>query len=369
MKILYDYQALSMQKYGGISRYFYELVQGLKQLPGVSVDVIAKYSQNHYFESYFKVDKECHLPGFLRRGANIINRLYVLSCNRKAYDIIHPTYYHPYILNKFRGKMVITIHDMIYELFADQFENSKKVIEHKRKHIFAADKIICVSKHTKHDLLKIYPQINEDKIVVIYHGNSLERIDIQNKMLCIPALSIDITNMKYILFVGRRDFYKNFTGFIKATAPILQNDKELKIICAGGGGFNTVEKELISSYQILDRCYQINISDDILPYLYHFARCFVFPSIYEGFGIPILEAWACKCPIALSRASCFPEIAQDGGLYFNTDNEDEMRQVISSLVYNDELRNKLITRGLKLLDNYNWNKTVTETLDVYESIV
>ena len=235
--------------------------------------------------------------------------------------------------------------------------------------IFAADKIICVSKHTKHDLLKIYPQINEDKIVVIYHGNSLERIDIQNKMLCIPALSIDITNMKYILFVGRRDFYKNFTGFIKATAPILQNDKELKIICAGGGGFNTVEKELISSYQILDRCYQINISDDILPYLYHFARCFVFPSIYEGFGIPILEAWACKCPIALSRASCFPEIAQDGGLYFNTDNEDEMRQVISSLVYNDELRIKLITRGLKLLDNYNWNKTVTETLDVYESIV
>ena len=365
MNILYDYQTLTMQKFGGISRYYYELVKGLSRESDVIAAVKTVFNLNHYFKDYFKKSKPESLPGFLKKANNAINRAYVLMQNKKKYDIIHPTYYHTYILNKFKGKYVVTIHDMIYEIYKEVMPDAQKVIAQKKAHIFAADKIVCVSEWTKRDLLRFYPQIGEDKIKVIYQGNDI-RIGKEKKVPKINALK---NVEKYILFTGNRGLYKNFNNLARAVADMLKNDKELYLVCGGGGAFDAEEKNLLSELGIADKCIQLRYAEEETVSLYNNAECFVFPSLYEGFGLPILEAWECRCPLVLSNASCFPEIAGEAGVYFDGNSESDIKSAVEKAVYDDEIKNDLIEKGLERSRLYGWDKTVSNTLNLYKSLL
>jgi glycosyltransferase involved in cell wall biosynthesis len=172
-----------------------------------------------------------------------------------------------------------------------------------------------------------------------------------------------------LLYVGTRSGYKNFRAFVGAIAPLLKADADLVVLCVGGGAFNTSERKFFSELRIFDRLTQVEASDPELASLYHSARAFVFPSLYEGFGIPILEAFSCGCPCVLSRASCFPEIAGDAALYFDVDDEDSMTELIRKALYDESVRNELVTRGLQRHKMFSWQKTAKETLDVYRSAV
>jgi len=306
------------------------------------------------------------LPGVKFKGKtrviNLINKVYSVFKLREAeFDVFHPTYYNPYFLKYIGDKpFVLTIHDMIHERFNTLFPVKDKTSECKKLLVEKANKIITVSENTKKDLIEIFGT-NESKIEVIHHGNSM-----------FPKQNLQI-NIKlperYILFVGLRGGYKNFKRFIKAIAPLLNDDKGLYVICAGGGKFNRAELNLFKDCDIESnvKYYQIK-NDDFLSYLYSNAIAFVYPSLYEGFGIPILEAFSCGCPVVLSDASSFPEVAGDAGLYFDPYDQESIRKAVFNIISNKDARKDLIEKGHKRLKLFSWDKAASLTLKVYKSL-
>jgi glycosyltransferase involved in cell wall biosynthesis len=245
---------------------------------------------------------------------------------------------------------------MIHEIF---IKNDAETLNNKKRLIESADGIIAVSECTKKDLLSFFPQINANKIKVIYHGCSINPNS--SKKIKLPE--------KYILFVGSRDNYKNATTLFEAMPDIIRNNKGIKLVCAGGGDFSKKEKETFASLSILDCVEQHNMTDEELSFAYSNAQAFVFTSKYEGFGIPILEAFNCRCPVVLANASCFPEIAQDAAIYFEPDNPQELSQKVREVINNDTLREELITKGTKRAKYFSWEKAARETLEYYKTVM
>lgn len=361
MKVLYDYQILILQKYGGISRYYYDLISEIRRQELAAVDIKVVLSQNRYFEPFFnrKAVENLNLPKAV--FAHVLNRIYTRICVQK-YDIVHPTYYHPYITKCHKKKMVITVYDMIHELFPkDVGARDPKTIKRKKEMLYKSDHIIAISESTKKDILKIYPDIPEEKISVIYIGCNFSVDDkkLRDVKVDLPA--------QYILFVGGREGYKNFKFFIKAMEKILKSNKQLHVICAGGAEFTEEEKKLMSDCE--EQYRHMKIDDATLTYLYAHAKCFVFPSQYEGFGIPTLEAFACECPVILSNTSSFPEVGGDAALYFEPDDMEGMRECINRVMGDMVLRDEMIKRGKAQLNKFRWDEIARQTVACYQRVL
>ena len=353
MRILYDYQILT-QKYGGISRYIYYLADYMKK-NGNDVDVRTLFSNNVYFEQYFQNKKPTTESLKWLKGKTSLNKLYCLAKPKNSYNIIHPTYYDPYIIGKYKGKLVVTVHDMIHEKL---MKDNINLINQKKEYIYKSDKIIAVSEYTKKDILEIYRDIDEKKIEVIYQG-----ADFSNET------DNDIIGEQYVLYVGdRKAKYKNFENFLKASNIFLKKNSCLKVICAGGREFNENEKNLISSLGLDNRFVQYNFQEDELYGLYHYARCFVFPSVYEGFGIPLIEGMKADCPVICSKSSCFPEIAGNAAEYFDGNNVDDIAEKIDYVINNDKRRQELIEAGKEKANYFTWERTGKNTLDLYKKM-
>lgn len=365
MKILYDHQIFSMQTYGGISRYFVELVKQYQTIEGINTEISIKYSDNYYLKEMGIKCQDLNAPGVkkyknkLAYGLNIINNLQDIKGNE--FDVFHPTYYGCYYKNMLKTKpVIITVHDLTHEKYPEYFSNPKRNTELKKKAFERADKIIAISENTKKDVIE-YFGINSDKIQVVYHGNSLKSVPINFKKY------ENLEDMgRYILYVGARGGYKNFIGFIKALAPTLNKDKELKIICAGGGTFKTEEIDLINKLRLVNQTVQLQVTDEMLIWLYENAQIFVFPSLYEGFGMPILEAMDCNCPVVLSNTSSFPEIAGNAAEYFDPKDEESIRVSIEKVIYNENYRSELRSLGDVRGKLFSWEITAKKTLEVYK---
>ena len=139
-------------------------------------------------------------------------------------------------------------------------------------------------------------------------------------------------------------------------------------MCAGAGGFSRDESEFIKLNGISGNILQFNVNDNILMNLYKKATAFVYPSLYEGFGIPILESFASNCPVILSNTSSFPEVAGDAGSYFDPFDIDSISDAISSVIYQEKIRQDLIEKGRKRLQQFSWEITAIKTANVYKSI-
>ena len=202
---------------------------------------------------------------------------------------------------------------------------------------------------------------DESKIEVVYHGNSMFPNYAVNKSIDIPK--------KYILFVGLRGAYKNFDRFMVSISKTLNNEKNLFVICAGGGKFNAQELKNFSRLNIAEQVKQCSVDDGMLANLYGNAKLFVFPSLYEGFGIPILESFACQCPLVCSDTSSFPEVAGDAAYYFNPYSERSIRGAVEEILNNDELQNELKQKGLKRLEQFSWKQTAIKTKKIYENVM
>lgn len=361
MRVYYDYQVLLNQQFGGVSRYFYEIIRRLEDKKDYNISVTIKCigSINYYFQEILgkkKREESCKFnQEIIDKIYRRINKGYSKWLLRKPYDIIHPTYYDPYLLDHYKGKLVVTIHDMIHEIFPDSFVQWNRDV--KRKMALAADHIVAVSECTKKDILKYYPDIKEKNISVIPHASSL---------IVIPGCKRIIKN-KYILYVGTRNSYKNFTKFFEAIKPILLEESKLQLVCAGGGEYNVAEREMIGS--LAERCIHINADDITLSSLYTYAECFVFPSLYEGFGIPLLEAFSCKCPVIASNTSSLPEVAGDGAIYFDPYDVVDIQSKIKMVLYDEKLKTALIEKGISRLRGYDWNKSTEMLVQCYESLL
>ncbi len=365
MKIQYDHQIFSFQKYGGVSRYFYELINNFNNDEEIQTEIHLLISNNYYLSNQEFIGYNNFFPNLDFRGKQQIitkiNKIYSSYwTQKKDYDVFHPTYYDPYFLKDIGNKpFVLTVHDMIHEKFSNYFNTNDNTSRHKKLLSEKASKIIAVSEHTKKDLIEIF-DTKPSKIEVVYHGNS---------MISKGNILQVATPNRYILFVGARNGYKNFDFFVSATARLLKHDTDLSIICAGGGKFNSSELSLFDKLNISNQVFQYNLDDDALIALYRQADLFVFPSLYEGFGIPILEAFSCDCPVVCSNSSSLTEISGNGAIYFDPMDINSLYTSIAKVLDNNGLQEELIQNGRKRLKLFSWEKTARETKKVYDSVL
>ncbi len=351
MKILFDSQIFDLQKYGGISRYFSELWKNIQTIPDIqcSVPILKKYSDKLKFIRTF----------FNRRNKSILKK--------QDFDIFHPTYYSTYFLKSLKNKpFVLTVYDMIHEKYSSQNTLVQNfTMRNKKKLMQKASHVIAISQNTKKDILDFY-SIPENKITVIHLANSLKP-DISK---CPDEIKIP---KKYILFVGARDSYKNFILFIKSIAPLLQKDRSLHVITVGGRNsnntFSKIEQTCFIENDVSSQILHFSAADDFLIHLYKNALCFAFPSLYEGFGIPILEAFACDCPVVASNTSSLPEVGGDAVLYFDPSNTQSICEAVEKVISDESLRAQLVEKGKERLKLFSWEKTARETVEVYKKIL
>ena len=341
-------------------------MKGSDLIEGVDTDIALLLSNNHYI---FEKKYTNHINFLLgkefrgkRRLFNILNQpnsVHILK--KQNFEIFHPTYYETYFLKYIGTKpFVLTVYDMIHEKFPDMLGANDQTSKNKKLLTERAAKVIAISESTKKDLVEIFGT-DESKIEVVYLGNSMFPELKTGDKLKIPD--------KYVLFVGSRCGYKNFEKFIRSISPILNKDKDLCVICAGGGKFNFKEMEIFSSLNISSQITQYYFNDTTLAKFYQNAQLFVFPSLYEGFGIPILESFACQCPLLCSNTSSFPEVAGNGAYYFDPYSEESMRNTIIKVLEDQHLKDDLRQKGTERLERFSWKKTAIETKRVYESVI
>jgi len=367
MKVFYDHQIFDLQKIGGISRYYSELIKNNSEAE-LSLNYSSNiYLQNEYFKKY-NIQYNYYEDFFFNlkfRGKGRLFNLYnkILDKDNKSlsikylknydYDIFHPTYYDPYFLDYIKKPFVLTVYDFIHELFPEYSIKDKKTVNNKKKLILSANKIIAISENTKNDIIKFFPEARE-KISVIYLGFSFHQIN------------ENIPKENYILFTGVRIVYKNFTSSLQAIAPLLIK-YNLKLICTGKS-FSNEENILLKKLQIKDRTSCIFASENKLLELYSKATAFVFPSLYEGFGIPVLEAFASNCPAILSNTSSLPEIGGDAAVYFDPYDIDDMHNKIELVITSPGLQKEMIKKGKERVKQFTWEKCAKETMEVYRSL-
>ena len=362
MKIAFDYQAFTMQSYGGISRYYTILADELlKQQQDVKI--FAGLHRNHYVaelpDGVVKGKRINKYPPKSGRVFQWLNHA-ISQTQMKSWqpDIIHETYYSALPTLKTNAVRVTSVYDMIHELFADQFSPRDKTTQWKKATFDRVDHIISISHSTKRDLVELFG-IDENKITVVHLGVDLTAF--QNT----PAI-LSGFEKPCVLYVGSRGSYKNFNGLLRAFASSPRLNTEFDIVAFGGGAFNAGEQQLIKQLGFKDnQVRQIGGSDDVLSALYHQAVAFVYPSLYEGFGLPPLEAMAAGCPVVSSNTSSMPEVVGDAGEYFNPNDLEEMQSAIEKVVFSDSLQKDLIALGYKNIEHFSWQKCADETLGVY----
>lgn len=355
----------SIQKYGGITRYFCELIKNLPSEHQFKLPII--FSDNHYMHENSEIFKKMNfLPSknfkgkhFVRKKLYFINQIYSRYCiSSNNFDLFHPTFYDNYFLKVLKRPFIITVHDLIQFKFKDTFYKYSTIVPQMESVIKNANRIISISENTKKDIVEIF-NINPEKIDVIYHGFNKRS---NNK----PCTNKIIDNFgKYILFVGDRSLYKNFKTFAEVISKLFKIEKGLKLICVGTP-FTNEEKVLLSKLRIANQTIALNVEDSTLNELYSNALVFVYPSLYEGFGMPILEAFANNCPVCLSNTSSLPEIAGDAGVYFDPYDHESILEAIKKVLYDNSFKNQMINAGKERLADFSWKKTAEETIVSYK---
>jgi glycosyltransferase involved in cell wall biosynthesis len=359
MKVMFDHQIFSSQKTGGISRYFYNLIQYIQSFPnGIECEIPVKYSENVYLKNGNKSPDSP--PLFLKKDfkgkkylLERINRFYTVQrIKENDFNLFFPTYYNTYFLNYLKKPYVLTVHDMTHELFPEVFKKHNDfTLLYKKKAIENASHLIAISENTKKDLLELY-NIPEEKISVIHHG-----IEPTYTSQIVPDLP-----KRYFLFVGERGGYKNFDSVIKALASI--ENKDICLMCTNKE-FSKEEIKLLQQFNLFDRVKSLSLSDSQLNYLYKNAIALIYPSFYEGFGYPLLEAMRAECLVLSSNSSCLPEIGGDAAHYFAPHDIEELISKLELLLNMSKDEKTLwVEKGLSNLRRFSLEKSMKKTISI-----
>jgi len=223
-----------------------------------------------------------------------------------------------------------------------------------------AKKIFTISNFSRDDIIKTYGKDPKD-VVTTYLGikQELNMEELKKKF--------DIDG-KYILFVGTLQPRKNIAKLIEAFSKI--KDKEIKLVIVGKKGWLWEEiAQAPEKHHVVERVKFLDfVEDEDLPSLYKNATCFVLPSLYEGFGLPVLEAMQYGCPVLISNVSSLPEVGGDAALYFDPTNADEITKKIDQVISDEKLRNEMVEKGKIQVKKFSWEKTAKETLKVLEEL-
>lgn len=347
-----------MQNYGGISRYFFELMRHSKK-NGYTYDLSLLTSSNECLsennKGFLLLSKGFN--GNYYKFTNQINCQYSrIKIKFGKHDVFHPTYFSKYYDFNKAKPYVITVYDLIMEKFPQYFNCNSEFVSNKKSLIENADRVISISENTKRDILDHY-NVSESKIEVTYLAESLSNLN-SEKINYLPC--------RYILFVGNREGYKNFINLYKAIKELFKFEKEIFLVCAGGGAFTSEEKKMFSKDSIESKIKYVQFKNNReLKYLYENAALFVFPSFYEGFGIPILESFASGCLTCLSNSSSLKEVGGNAALFFDPSSYEDIKDTIIKALSLEE-NNKYIASAAKELAKYSWGDTTKNTFNVYK---
>lgn len=358
MKVLFDHQIFSSQVYGGVSKYFAEIIS---RMPKEEWEISAWLSNNEYakYHNLFKMTP--FFPSLNFKGKNRLmvefGKPYSKYLMRKRdFDVVHQTNFDTYLFGSIKGKpMVTTYHDIN---FLTEQNYNPRMVQLQTESLKRADAIVAISENTKNDMLK-YFDIPEHKVTVIHHGIDKPKVFLGGDR---------IIDNPYILYVGMRHLFKNFIGFIKAFATIAHKYPEIKVVCTRTQ-FSSEELALFEELKISDRMEVVVANEDILNKLYREALFFVFPSKYEGFGMPILEAMINGCPTAIANASCFPEIAGEASVYFDPNDIDSMSNALENMIENSDLRKDLVIKGYDRIKQFSWQKCADSHRELYRTLL
>ena len=387
VRILYDAAGFDSQRYGGVTSYLISILTFLKGK--VDIKLAVRETQNLGLHEYcrdiklvenLKIEKREYLPKFprfishliysynkkhhperLKRNLSLTNyRLYRHIIKHEGCDLIHLTGCHQYgeaLSIKTNKPMVVTVHDLIPDL-----ANTQEIIQERKKVLERVDHVIAISQHTKSDLIKLY-SVPEEKITVIHHGCS----PVSQEQIKVDGVD------KFLLYIGLRvgwpkgdgsfSDYKNFDFMVDAIAPYLKRNPEMKLFCTGSG-FTDHEIERFKHLGIEHQIVSKFVSSGEMEWLYANAQAFIYPSRYEGFGMPIVDAFARGCPVVCCNSSCFPEVAGGAALYFANNDAEGLVSCLTKLE-DPIIRNEMIEKGLERAKLFSWQKAADETLAVY----
>ena len=365
MKVIYDSQIFTQQEFGGISRYICALASQLSHVPGIDVKIVAPLHINQYLKD---ADRDVVVGVHVRRlpkTTRIIKALSAAICgpvsSMMGPDLVHETYYAKQPLCRSKVPHVLTVYDMIEERFPDSFGAAYPVAQLKKFAVNRADHILCISENTRRDLQEIH-SLDDDCLTVTYLGyDALPQTGLEAQTL--------VGSAPFILHVGGRHGYKNFDGLLRAFAASPWLKTNFRLVCFGAGALSPVELALmaglgLSAVQVV----QVGGGDDRLAALYKGAAAFVYPSKYEGFGIPPLEAMSLDCPVICSNTSSIPEVVGLAGEYFDPYDQDSIRVAMERVLQSSARRAELVSLGRERCKRFSWERCAQETLAVYRRL-
>lgn len=358
MKIFFDSQAFVLQKFGGISRHFVSIFENFDKI-NVDYDVMAPYHRNVYLRdlNHYGINKkfiDFHIPKSSRLIISLNKILSAPYVTRFRPNVFHHTYYYS---QPVRGASnVVTVYDMTHEVLSNKFSPFNDTTRNKLRVCSTMDHIVAISNSTKSDLVN-YFDIPDNKISVIHCG--------YNKLSFSDFSPVDFS---YVLFVGNRGGYKNFVCLLRAFSSSSMISKNFKLVAFGGGSFTRDEKKLIKSLRLEAEVLHMSGDDFILGTLYKHASLMVYPSMYEGFGFPPLEAMSLGCPVVCSNTSSMPEVSMEAAVYFDPANFDELRSVIEDTLLNPARLEFLRTKGFERVKSFSWEKCAIESLNLYKKL-
>jgi glycosyltransferase involved in cell wall biosynthesis len=269
-------------------------------------------------------------------------------------------------------RTVVTVHDLAFKIFPQYFtqKDLAKLNKLSDLAIKNADRIIAVSECTKKDILRFFPQISKEKIIVIHHGvdAGLFQKDISFSESEKILSAYDLKPKKYILYVGAIQPRKNLGVLISAFEEIKksrEDQKDLKLVIAGAPAWksNGTLKKIADSEFKNDIVITGTLDFEKLPIFYRNAKMFVFPSLYEGFGIPVLEAMAAKIPVICAKNSSLVEAGGEAAVYFETESSQNLADCMEKIFANGEFEKELVQKGIEHVKNFSWEKSAQKTLD------
>ncbi|MBY8820795.1 glycosyltransferase family 4 protein [Sphingomonas colocasiae] len=359
VRVLLDHYVAVNQYFGGISKYLGEMVSALPP-EGVDPTLFAPLYINHQLATLppqMVWGKRLDIPLPTRKWASALAiGLFPIATRLVRPDVVHETYYAPRRLAPAKIPIVLTVHDMIHEIFPEQFVNDP-ARGFKRTAINRADHIICVSQNTRRDLIQIYPHV-ADRITVIPLGFAARAYPSRNR----------VRDRPYIFYVGNRSGYKNFESLLRAYAQSERLRSDFDLVC-GGKPLSAAESAMIKDLGLsADRVVAISTDDAGLHALYANADIFVYPSLYEGFGIPPLEAMAADCPVVTVGVSSIPEICGNAVDYAEDGSPEALASAIERVLASPSRCTELRQAGRLRLEHFSWQRCAAETAGVYRQL-
>jgi glycosyltransferase involved in cell wall biosynthesis len=364
MKIVFDHQIFSSQKFGGVSRYFVELLNGVNKVDGVNAELVAPLHCNDYLvgdlsERKLRIRNWAKIYRVIQPINNVISRPILKF---KKPDIVHETYYQYKTVAPKNTPIVLTAYDLIHEKYHSTFRVKDETTLRKRAALRRADHIIAISESTRRDYIEFF-NVHPAKITTVHLASSFN-LALSNQL----EYAIDV-DVPFLLYVGGRKGYKNFDAVLAAYGNSHELKSDFKLVCFGGGDFNADELVNIERLGLTQFVLYRSGADDLLRSYYRKASVFVYSSLYEGFGLPPLEAMALGCPVVCTDRSSVPEVVGDAAVLFDPTFSEAIEFAIKSVVYDSVKRKGLIASGYSQAQKFTWKSCVDKTVEIYKNVL